>query len=237
MATSGATPTGRGTIPGRPVDPIGAGQQGGIPAEIQNMCLDYDDVRSQVTNSILGLGGAEGNQGERGVNPNGQAATGGGIAAKIATIKTRNDDALVERELKWQAKVKGNNQLAERYLDGARPAPTCRGAVSRCLGAHPPCPWREGGKAIGESGGGRSCWLFCWCCCVCVCLSLRFRTIPTLYCRGIASIPPHGAFSPYFKARQVTIMLPPSTEHTSSCIEGVCSVIGMGCGITLGLRF
>jgi hypothetical protein len=96
-------------------DPAGAGQQGGIPAEIQNMGLDNDDGHSQVTNSILGLGGAEGNQGERGVNSNGRAATGGGIAAKIATIKTRNDDALVERELEWQAKVKGNNQLAAAF--------------------------------------------------------------------------------------------------------------------------
>ncbi len=125
-------------------------------------------------------------------------------------------------------------RAGERYLDGARPAPTCRGAAARCLGANPPCPWREGGNAAGESGGGLSCWLLCG---VCVCVFLSFRTIPTLYCRGIASTPPNGEFSPYFKARQVTIMLPPSTKHTSSCIEGVCSVIGMGCGITLGLRF
>jgi hypothetical protein len=99
-------------------DPAGTGQQGGIPAEIQNMgSSDNDDVCSQVTNSVLGLGGAEGNLGERVVNPNGRAAAGGEIAAKIATIKTRNDDALVERELEWQAKVKGNNQLAAAFKE------------------------------------------------------------------------------------------------------------------------
>jgi hypothetical protein len=32
---------------------------------------------------------------------------------------------------------------------------------------------------------------------VCVCVySLSIRTIPILYCRGIASTPPHGEFSP-----------------------------------------
>jgi hypothetical protein len=99
-------------------DPAGAGQQGGIPAEIQNIRhFDNDDVRSQVTNSVLGLGGAEGNQGERGGNPVGRTAGGGGIAAKIASIKTRNDDALMERELEWQAKVKGNNQLAGAFKE------------------------------------------------------------------------------------------------------------------------
>ena len=29
------------------------------------------------------------------------------------------------------------------------------------LGANPPCPWREGGKAAGDPGGRRSCWLLC----------------------------------------------------------------------------
>ncbi len=79
--------------------------------------LDNDDVHSQVTNSILGLGGAEGTQGDRAANPNGRATAGGGIAAKLATIKTRNDDALVERELEWQAKVKGNGQLAAAFKE------------------------------------------------------------------------------------------------------------------------
>ena len=95
----------------------GAGQ-GRIPAEIQNMGGDNDEIRSQVTNSVLGLGGAEGIQGERGANFNARTATlGGGIAAKISQIKTRYDDALVERELEWQAKVKGNNQLTNAFKE------------------------------------------------------------------------------------------------------------------------
>jgi hypothetical protein len=47
-----------------------------------------------------------------------------------------------------------------------------------------------------------------------VCVFFGFRTIPILYCRGIASTPPHGEFSPYFKARQVTILpLPGHRAH------------------------
>lgn len=95
----------------------GAGQ-GGIPAEIQNMGGDNDEIRSQVTNSVLGLGGAEGIQWERGANFNARTAPlGGGISAKISQIKTRYDDALVERELEWQAKVKGNNQLTNAFKE------------------------------------------------------------------------------------------------------------------------
>jgi hypothetical protein len=89
----------------------GAGQ-GRIPAEIQNMGEDNDEIRSQVTNSVLGLGRAEGIQGEWGVHFNARTDRGGGIAAKISQIKTRYDDTLLERELEWQAKAKGNNQLA-----------------------------------------------------------------------------------------------------------------------------
>jgi hypothetical protein len=98
-------------------DPGAGQQQVGIPAEIRNMGADNDDVRSQVTNSVLGLGGAEGYQGERGVHFNGRATHGSGITAKIAQIKTRNDDALVERELEWQAKVRGNNQLTAAFKE------------------------------------------------------------------------------------------------------------------------
>jgi hypothetical protein len=59
---------------------------------------DNDEIRSQVTNSVLGLGGAEGIQGEQGVHFNGRADQGGGIVAKISQIKTRYNDTLVEHQ-------------------------------------------------------------------------------------------------------------------------------------------
>ncbi len=65
---------------------------------------DNDEIGSQVTNSVLGLGGAEGSQGERGVHFNARTDRGaGGIAAKISHIKTRYNNTLMERELEWQA--------------------------------------------------------------------------------------------------------------------------------------
>jgi hypothetical protein len=39
------------------------------------------------------------------------------MAARIAQIKNRNDDVLVERELNWQAKAKGNNQAAMAFKE------------------------------------------------------------------------------------------------------------------------
>ncbi len=76
-----------------------------------------DEIRSQVTNSVLGLGGAEGIQWERGVHFNVRADQGGGIAAKISQIKPRYNNTLVEHKLEWQAKAKGNNQLATAFKE------------------------------------------------------------------------------------------------------------------------
>jgi hypothetical protein len=44
---------------------------------------------------------------------------GGSIAARIAQITNRNDDAFIERELDWQAKVEGDNQKSTAFRDQA----------------------------------------------------------------------------------------------------------------------
>ena len=80
---------------------------------------DNDEIGSQVTNSVLGLGGAEGFQGERGALFNARPDRGNGIAEKISQINTRYDDTVLERELEWQAKAKGNNQLATAFKEQA----------------------------------------------------------------------------------------------------------------------
>ena len=95
--------------------------QGGIPAEINDGA--YDDIRSQITGpNVPGGGGDQGtgaggdgggahfncpdDDQQRGPTPPGGGTAqapqpGGAIAARLARITQRNDDAFVERELDW----------------------------------------------------------------------------------------------------------------------------------------
>ena len=81
------------------------------------------------------------------------------------------------------------------------------------LGVNLYCPWRERDKATGEWAAAAHVG-----CCVFVARVLQYP-----FCRVEHQRAPNPMliFSPYFKARQVTIMLPPITARTPSCIEGV----------------
>jgi hypothetical protein len=99
--------------------------QGGIPAKIHNNG-DPDEIRSQITGPGLG-GGDQGTIGGGGVHfymPDvgqqpARTAPGGDIAERINQITNCQDDALIERELDWQGRIKGNYQKSIAFKDQA----------------------------------------------------------------------------------------------------------------------